>query len=156
MRRNDREVIDENKIDLIINNCDCCRLGFVKNNEAYILPLNFGFENENGKRLFYFHSATEGKKINLIETQPLVSFELDCAHSLNSGDVACSYSYRFQSVMGHGNINFVDDLEAKKNALVKIMEHYTSKSDWNFPDDMLKSVCVFCLEVTELSCKVHE
>jgi len=50
MRRNDREVNDEMKIDSIIKSCDCCRLGFVENNEAYILPLNFGFENISCKK----------------------------------------------------------------------------------------------------------
>ena len=29
MRRKDREVLDEIKIDEFIRNCDCCRIGFL-------------------------------------------------------------------------------------------------------------------------------
>ena len=43
MRRKDREVLDETKIDEFIRNCDCCRIGFYdkENDEVYIVPLNF-------------------------------------------------------------------------------------------------------------------
>lgn len=154
MRRNDRKVTDEDKIDSIINDCDCCRLGFVDTDGAYILPLNFGYENKNGQRIFYFHSAKEGKKISLIEKQSRISFELDCNHALNSASDACGYSYRFQSVMGHGEIKFVEDAEKKRTALNLFMNHYTEKKDWNIPDVALKSVCIFMLTVTDISCKV--
>jgi len=29
---------------------------------VYIVPLNFGFKSENGRRTFYFHGAKEGKR----------------------------------------------------------------------------------------------
>lgn len=156
MRRKDREVTDENRIDSIIMNCDCCRLGFVDSDGAYILPLNFGFENKEGQRFFYFHSSTEGKKINLIKEQSHISFELDCGHDLNSADQACGYSYKFQSVMGHGNIQFIENLDEKRKALDVVMKNYTGKVNWHIPDEALKSVCVFRLSVTDISCKVHE
>ena len=65
MRRKDREVLDEIKIDEFIRNCDCCRIGFYdkENNEVYIVPLNFGYSNVDNKRVFYFHGAKEGRKI---------------------------------------------------------------------------------------------
>lgn len=72
MRRNDREVTDDKKIDEIILNCNCCRLGFMDGVGTYILPLNFGFKHERGIRTFYFHGAKEGKKIRLITAQPHV------------------------------------------------------------------------------------
>lgn len=43
MRRKDREVTDEAKIDEIISRCNCCRIGFNDSGEVYIVPLNFGF-----------------------------------------------------------------------------------------------------------------
>ncbi len=68
MRRKDREVLDETKIDEFIRNCDCCRIGFYdkENDEVYIVPLNFGYSNVNNKRVFYFHGAKVGRKIDLI------------------------------------------------------------------------------------------
>ena len=41
MRRVDREVTDFLKMTDIMKNCECCRLGLVDKNEAYIVPMNF-------------------------------------------------------------------------------------------------------------------
>ena len=43
MRRKDREITDEAKIDEIISRCNCCRIGFNDSGEVYIVPLNFGY-----------------------------------------------------------------------------------------------------------------
>ncbi len=53
MRRTDREITDAEKITQIIQTCHCCRLGFCDNGAVYIVPLNFGYAEENGKRVFY-------------------------------------------------------------------------------------------------------
>ena len=55
MRRKDREITDLERIDEIIRACDCCRLGFQDGEGVYIVPVNFGFAWEDGKRVLYFH-----------------------------------------------------------------------------------------------------
>lgn len=75
LRRKDREVKDFSEIIRIIESCDCCRLGFVDNREAYIVPLNFGYEIKGSDLTLYFHSAKEGRKIDLVSKQETVSFE---------------------------------------------------------------------------------
>jgi len=97
MRRSDREVVDSGKINEIVRACDCCRLGFIDGDSAYIVPLNFGFEEAEGKRFFYFHGAKEGKKIALIQANPNVGFELDTNHAVNDADKACNYSFGFKA-----------------------------------------------------------
>ena len=57
MRRKDREIGDPEKINEMIRACHCCRLGFQDVEDVYIVPLNFGFEERDGKRIFYFHGA---------------------------------------------------------------------------------------------------
>ena len=80
MRRKDRQVTDGAAIDAIIRGCDCLRLAFpVGDGAPYILPLNFGFVREGEKRVFYFHSAKKGRKLDLARERPLVGFELDRA-----------------------------------------------------------------------------
>lgn len=157
MRRKDREVLDEVKIDKFIRNCDCCRIGFYdkENNEVYIVPLNFGYSNVDNKRVFYFHGAKEGRKIELISKTKKVSFEMDSNHELIIGKIACNYSERYQSVMGTGLISFVEDKDEKIAALNEIMFQSTGKKDWDFPEPMLNGVAVFMIEVTSLSCKEH-
>ncbi|WP_339009192.1 pyridoxamine 5'-phosphate oxidase family protein [Fusobacterium animalis] len=157
MRRKDREVLDEVKIDEFIRNCDCCRIGFYdkENNEVYIVPLNFGYSNVDNKRVFYFHGAKEGRKIELISKTKKVSFEMDSNHELIVGKMACNYSERYQSVMGTGLISFVEDKEEKAMALNEIMFQNMGKKDWDFSEEMLNRVAVFKVEVTNLSCKEH-
>jgi len=99
MRRSDREVKDSARIDEIIRMCDCCRLGLVDGDGVYIVPLNFGFKSENGRRTLYFHGAKEGKKIELIKAHPFVGFELDTNHAVTAGEKACDYSFIYSSVI---------------------------------------------------------
>lgn len=156
MRRKDREVTDDKLITEIISKCHCCRLAFFDNDAPYIVPMNFGFE-QNGKQfVFYFHSAMEGRKIELIKTCNTVGFELDTNYMLQEADKPCGYSARFQSIIGTGNISFLTDYKDKKYALSQIMFHNTGKKEWEFPTRMLDAVAVFKLVVKELSCKEHK
>ena len=43
MRRQDREVLQPEQIDAIIESCDCLRLGLNAEDGAHIVPLNFAY-----------------------------------------------------------------------------------------------------------------
>ena len=155
MRRKDREITDVHKIQEIIQSCACCRLGLNDQGKVYIVPLNFGYAREEGKDIFYFHGAGEGRKIDILRVNPYVGFEMDTNYLLHEHKQACGYSARFQSVIGNGTVSFLSDMEEKKHALNSIMQHQTGKKDWEYSEGMLKEVCVFKLEAEELSCKEH-
>ena len=156
MRRKDREITDSIKIEDIISRCTCCRIGFYDDGAVYILPLNFGYQAKDGTYIFYFHGAKEGRKIDLIQKNPSVGFEMDTGYALNESDIACGYSARFQSIIGNGVVSMVSELEEKKLGLSLLMEHNTGKQEWNFDEKMVSSVAVFKLTVTELTCKEHQ
>ena len=117
MRRKDREVTDDYQIDTIITSCNCCRLGFYDQDSVYIVPLSFGYEKKAGTRIFYFHSAKQGKKIQLMKTNPRVGFELDTGYRLQEGKTACEYSAGFQSIIGNGIVSMIHNDAEKKHAL---------------------------------------
>lgn len=153
MRRKDREVLDENKILQIIDACDCCRLGLCDEETPYVVPLNFAHCMEKGKHVFYFHSAKEGRKIELIRKNKKAGFEMDTAHRVHSAMKACGYTFEYQSVIGQGDVELVKTREEKRKALQMIMEHYSGGLDWQFEDQMVDAVEVIRLEVWKLSCK---
>ena len=153
MRRKDREVTDNAKIAKIVSSCGCCRLGLVDDFGAYIVPLNFAFLQKDGERIFYFHSAKEGKKIALIQKQSKATFELDSKHQLLVGKSSCKYGYGFQCVMGRGDVSLVDDIAEKKRALNLLMKHYDEAGEHTFSDEQANSVAVIKLIVTEWTCK---
>ncbi len=157
MRRQDREITDNEKIKEIIKTCDCCRLGLNDNGKVYIVPLNFGFTEKNGKYTFYFHGARTGRKLDIIKQNNYAGFELDTNHKIyTKGNKACDYTARFQSIIGNGKITIIENSDEKMKALLELMKHNTGKKEWEFDERMMKTVCVFKLEVEEMSCKEHE
>lgn len=155
MRRKDRAVTDPDLIEEIIARCHCCRLAFCDGDAPYIVPLSFGYVRGEAGYTFYFHSAKEGRKIDLIRANGRAGFELDGHYKLNEGDAACGYSARFQSVIGVGRVSFVEERAAKEAALRAMMNHTAGPGNWTFAEKMLEAVCVFKLETESLSCKEH-
>ena len=155
MRRKDREIKDPGKIREIIAACDCCRLGFCDGGRAYIVPLDFGFVERDGRCSFYFHSAKEGRKIDLIRKTGWAAFELDTGHEVVSDEIACEYTARFQSVMGSGRVSLVETPEEKQAGLTAIMEHVAGPGDWTFQGAAANAAAVIRLDVEEWTCKVH-
>ncbi len=157
MRRTDREVKEIEKIDEIIGKCKYCRVGLIDNGEVYIVPLNFGYKRENEKFVLYFHSAKEGRKISLIQNSTRVGFQMDCNTVLKDGkQMACSYSTKYESIIGTGEVEFVEDESEKNYALQTIMFQNTEKKNWEFKKEKLDSIKIFKLSVLNLSCKVHK
>ncbi len=81
---------------------------------------------------------------------------MDTNYALNEADIACSYSARFQSIIGNGIMNIVTEFDEKKHGLALIMKQNTGKKEWDFNEKMVNAVTVFKLEVTQMSCKEHQ
>lgn len=155
MRRKDREITNAEEIDAIIRNCDCCRIGLSDGKKVYIVPLNFGFEHMEEGRIFYFHSAAEGRKLDLVRENGCAGFELDCSHELKTGNRACDCSYLYESVIGEGKISIITEENEKIHGLNEIMRQYTGNGDNDFSPEAVSRTVVLKLEVTEISCKKH-
>lgn len=151
MRRKDRQVTDKAEIYRVLDECDVCRVGFCDEGEVYIVPLNFGYGEKNGKLTFYFHSAGQGRKVELFGRGGSVGFELDCAHRLVEAEKACGYTEKYKSIVGTGRTCEVPE-EEKLAAMKKVMAHYTD-AELEFDPAALERVRLFALEVEELSCK---
>ena len=155
MRRKDREVTDPVRIREIIAACDCCRLGLCDGDRAYIVPLDFGFVENQGRYAFYFHGAQEGRKIDLIRKTGWAAFEMDCGHKLRTADTACGHSFTYRSVMGTGQVVPLASPEEKRIGLMAVMAHATGRDDWDFPDASLQKTAVYRLCVRTWSAKAN-
>ncbi|MBE6026247.1 MAG: pyridoxamine 5'-phosphate oxidase family protein [Clostridiales bacterium] len=153
MRRKDREIKEHNEIVEVIRNCDICRLGLVDGEYAYILPLNFGMEqDEEGKVTLYFHSALEGRKTELLKEGLKASFEMDTKHELEYDEGRGYCTYYFESVMGRGTVHILNDDE-KFEALKKLMDHYHPGANAYFNTAAIPRTLVYALEVEEMTGK---
>ena len=155
MRRQDRAVTDPEKIQAVIDDCEVCRLGFQDGRGVYVVPVNFGHAVENGRHIFYFDGAQEGRKLDLVRRNGRAGFELDTGYRLQGAGEACGYTAAFQSVIGEGPIRVVETAEEKRRGLAAIMRQATCRGDWTFPDAAVDAVCVLRLDAEELSCKEH-
>lgn len=145
MRRSDREIRNFEEIVEVIKKCEICRLALHDEEYPYILPLNFGMQLENGKIVFYFHGAAEGKKYDLIARNNKAGFEMDCATKLVTvlEDGSCTMEY--ESVTGQGIIEILPD-EEKEHALNILMKHY-HEEDFPYNKAVIPQTTVFKMTV---------
>jgi nitroimidazol reductase NimA-like FMN-containing flavoprotein (pyridoxamine 5'-phosphate oxidase superfamily) len=154
MRRKDKEIIDVNEKIAIINRNKVCRLALSDNNQPYIIPLNYGYSFENNILSLYFHSSSEGKKMEIIKKNKQVCFEVDCDCSLIEGEKACKYSYAFKSIIGTGKIIILDTMDEKIDGLNKLMKHQTEKDQvYDFDEKTVRQITVYKMVVDEFTGK---
>ena len=153
MRRNDREITDMSAIVSFIEKEKIIRIAFYDDGDIYIVPVNYGYINENGVHTFYFHGAKAGRKFELAKASPKVGFEIDGCYELLEADIACDFSARFESVIGTGRLSLVEDRSEKIKGLDALMKQTTERAGWSYNDAMLSGVAVFRLDVEKMSCK---
>jgi nitroimidazol reductase NimA-like FMN-containing flavoprotein (pyridoxamine 5'-phosphate oxidase superfamily) len=168
MRRSDREVTDINEKLGIVARSKVCRLAMLdmsggvsgspaeKTPEPYLVPLNFGYEYKGDTLLLYFHSAPEGRKIGILKRGGPVCFEMDGGHRLIANPQGCSYSFEYESVIGKGTVEFIEDREEKIRGLNLLLRHQSGE-DRDFPigDGALERTAVFRLRAEIWSAKKH-
>lgn len=156
MRRQDRKITDPAMICAVLDKCRTLHLGLVEDGRAYIVPLNYGWTEENGRYILYAHSAAEGRKIDLIRGGADVGFEMETGVEYFDADTACGWGNRYESIIGEGRATLLETPEEKRQALAAIMAHYSARKDYTFEDAMVNLVQVIQIDVTALSCKIHE
>jgi len=155
MRRKDRKIADFNEILAILNKCDVCRMAMIDDGVPYIVPMNFGYCADNNEITLYFHSAKEGRKIDILKINPAVCVEMDCAHQLISGNKACDYTMNFESLIGSGTVEFIDSLDEKILALTQIMRKYSKESSFEFDTNLFERTTLFKASVRDFAGKRH-
>ena len=152
LTRREREVTDINKIIEILDKSKVVRIGLVDGDEAYVVPMNYGYTYENGKLTLYLHGARRGKKIDLMQKNPKVFFEMDCDIVPFEGEVACKYGITYSSIMGKGKATILENPEEKMQALTYLMKTQTNK-DFEFTEKLVSVVAVIRIDVTEFTAK---
>jgi nitroimidazol reductase NimA-like FMN-containing flavoprotein (pyridoxamine 5'-phosphate oxidase superfamily) len=149
MRKKEKEIKDENTIESIIKRATVCRIGLSENNVPYIVPLNFGYKDN----CLYFHSAREGKKIDMIGSNNDVCFEIDIDSEIVKGEDACGWSMKYYSIIGFGKASFVEGVKKKREALDIIMEHYSGKLPYNYPDEAVNNTAIIKVKIESMTGK---
>ena len=147
MRRKDKELADSKEIEGIVKKATVCRLGLMDEDEAYIVPVNFGYE----KNAIYFHSALEGRKIELIKRNGKVCFEIEADVGIEKNDKSeCSVKYR--SVIGMGRARILESAEERVRGLKAIMRQCAG-GEYSILEEKLNSVLVVEIKIENITGK---
>ncbi len=148
MRRKDRAISDPEELESIIRRADVCRLAFCSEGVPYVVPLCFGYQ----KGVIYFHSAAEGRKLDILRKNNRVCFEMDLDHELIRSIDRCSMRYR--SIIGSGKASLVEDRAEKVRALDLVMIH-NHQEPFVYPEDTMQRTAIIRVDVEELTGKAH-
>lgn len=149
MRRKDKEIKDEETIRKIYEESSICRLGLVDNGEAYIVPVNYAWQNG----IIYIHSAPTGKKIDILRRNNRVNFEIEYSHEIIKNEIACEWSAKYRSLMGTGLITIVNDPEVKERGLGIILKKYGFQGQPGFSDASVSGMVLLVMKVLSVTGK---
>ncbi len=128
MRRGEREVTKIEDLKQIIDDCKVVRIGTIDQEGIYVVPLNFGYALDDHSFKIFVHSAKKGRKVEAFAYNNKVAIEMDCKHALDGEDKACSYTYKYASVIGNGTIRLLSETNEKLDALQAIMVHQVGRT----------------------------
>jgi len=151
MRRKEKEITDRAEIEAIIAKAQVCRLAMTDEDRPYIVPLCFGYENNT----LYFHSASTGKKLEILKKNRRVCFEFDVDCEVRKDRQACKWSMRYRSVIGYGMASFVESAAAKRQALDIIMHQYGSNEN-EYPEATVAKIVVIRVDIDSLTGKFSQ
>ena len=152
MTKRERQITDETQIKEILDKSKVLHLGLAVDNEPYVVPMNYGYIQENGKLVIYLHSAVRGKKLDMIRANPRVFFEMDCDLLPFESELPCQYGLSYSSVMGRGTARIVEDVEEKKRAMSILMKTQTGEN-FTFEDRLVSIVAVIRIDVESYTAK---
>jgi len=149
LRRKERAVVSKEAIEEIIKKAEVLRVAYTNNQQPYIVPVNFGYD----KNTFYFHCANKGKKLEMIDSNPYVAFELEGNVKLIKGQIPCEFTMAYESVIGTGTASIVYDTQEKIIGLNHIMKQYTDKVKLKYNKDLVDRVVIVKITVNTMTGK---
>jgi len=122
MRQSQKEIKDKATITNLLRTCPVGRLGTItRDGYPMVKPLNFVYYGDS----VYFHTALQGEKIEDIERDSRVCFEVDLLIALvKSLGSPCRAEYLYQSVIIKGRAHLIKDPMERQRALENLMKKY--------------------------------
>ena len=131
MRRKRQQLSEEETADLlrhatsgVLSLLDC-------NGYPYGVPISYAY----AKNKLYFHSATNGHKIDAIHCADKASFTIICKDDVHPE----TFTTQFRSVICFGRVRIVDDTDERIHALRLLGERYNPGNEQAIDEEIKKS-----------------
>ena len=140
----DPEILEE-----ILSAATICRIAMMDGELPYIVPCNYGYRDGS----LFIHSATEGKKIELLKKHEPVCFEVEDAVEIAAGEQACSWTTRFRSIIGYGTMEILSNELSKQQGLEVIMAQHGAPDLIEFDPGNMSRMVILKLTITSMTGK---
>lgn len=150
MRKEQRALRDRPALENLLASCRTLHLGLWDGREPYAVTVNFGYEDG----AVYFHSALEGRKMDCIRANGLVSFIAVAQSELVRTDLPCGFTTHFKSVSGFGHAEILEDAESKAAGLAVIMRQHGGP-DTGFDRRVLQRTAVVRVTLRDMIGKIN-
>ena len=147
LRRQDRQ-LSESEALALLRDGEYGILSIQSEDGAYGVPVNYALVGET----IYLHCATEGRKLQLIERNPQVSFCVVGQVSLLSEQ----FTTNFQSVILSGQAERVFEEQERRKALQSIVMKYSPEhlaEGYRIIDELIDRVAVVAVRIDRFSGK---
>lgn len=150
MRRHDREITDDSVLLDILEKNYICHVAMSSGLTPYVVPMNYVFL----KGSFYLHTHPGGKRLEILEKNPLVCMNIIDSVSVIASDIACNFSMAYRSITVDGHMHFVDSVTEKEEALQALVSNISGNfKQWEMSEELLKKVTVFRVDVISMTGK---
>lgn len=155
MQKKEREILDKRIYKEIMKNGKFSTISMCRNDEPYIVTLNYGFDAINNN--LYFHSAQKGLKLEFLkENQKVCGTIIEDLGYVNDD---CSHKYR--SIVFWGDMTIVENLDEKKHAFDIMLNHLEdnpSKLKKRFlkSEQSYENTCLLKLDINLITGKASE
>ena len=144
------------QIDELLHRADTGRLATInEDGYPYVVAMHFVYYNNK----IYMHGLPKGQKIDNINRNPKVCFEVDELFGLLTDNIenACDTEAEYNSIVNVGNASLLEDLDYKHEVLNKLVEKYTPQfAGKGLPDKMIKGTAVIELDMVKWTGKYHK
>lgn len=157
MRRKDLEIKNIDTIKSLLNKCQVLHLAINDEKSPYIIPLSYGFSIDKTDISIFIHSGQIGKKYELLKKDKNVSVELEIFEDFKVSEDgkninACNIGCYYQSLIGKGTANELNDFNEKSKALDLIVKH-CGFNNYTMKEEQINKTAVFEIKINQYSVK---
>lgn len=150
----DRGKYDAETVHAILDAAFVCHVGFVVNEQPFVIPTNFGRAGD----LLYLHGSSASRMLKTLAGGIAVCVTVTLVDGLVLARSAFHHSVNYRSVVILGRATTVEKPEEKMSALHAFTEH-VMRGRWRDvrpPTDLeLKATTVLALRLAEVSAKIR-
>lgn len=143
MRRTEREVLDLEFMHQVLKDAQEIYIAMNSGEAPYVLPVNYVFY----KGCIFFHCALEGRKMDLLRTDPRVGFTTAVDIQVEKTTT------RYRCVCGSGTAELVDDPIQKNEVLKAFAERFNAPCLFPISEEKFVHTGVFRIHIEKLTGK---